>query len=87
MCGELGLPVRLQPPRMSEIERWQGACISSTSRLLLPADELRWAPPGHEGPAGTERARVFAEQHPLVRRLEAAVMERILHESEPVPLP
>lgn len=85
VCGELGVPLVLEPPKMSDIERWQGAFISSTSRLLLPADELRWALPGHGGPGGTERVRVFPEQHPLVRRLEAAVMARILQESEQLP--
>lgn len=29
--------------------------------------------------------RVLKEQHPVIRQLEAAVMDRILQESEPVP--
>jgi hypothetical protein len=72
---------------MSDIEEWQGAFISSTSRLLLPADELLWAPQGDAGLEGPDRVRAFGEQHPLVRRLEAAVAERILRDSERVPLP
>lgn len=39
--------MRLEPPRLEDIGRWDGALLSSTSRLLLPIDELRWAPPGH----------------------------------------
>ncbi len=77
--------MRLEPPSLSTIESWDGAFISSTSRLLLPADELRWAPPG-DGGSG-ERVRSFGAQHELVRRLEAAVMDGIMKESEAVPLP
>ncbi|GBF93598.1 hypothetical protein Rsub_06318 [Raphidocelis subcapitata] len=87
VCRDLGLPVRLEPPQLSQIAEWDGALISSTSRLLLPADEVRWAPPGHGGPGGTERVRAFDRGHPIVAELEAAVMARILLESEPVPLP
>jgi len=89
-CADLGIPVRLTPPLLSQIDEWQGAFISSTSRLLLPADELRWQPPEQpsEPPSecteGGQRVRVFPEQHGLVRRLEVAVMEGILAESEEV---
>jgi hypothetical protein len=78
--------VRLEPPRLADAGAWDGAFISSTSRLLLPADELRWAPPGHGSAGGTERVRVFAPQHPTVVALEAAVAARILRDSEPLPL-
>ncbi len=36
------MPVQLQPPRLSDIDSWQGAFISSTSRLLLPACEVQY---------------------------------------------
>jgi hypothetical protein len=81
------VPVRLEPPRLAEAMAWQGALISSTSRLLLPVDELSWAPHGAGGDGGeAHRERVWAEQDPLVRRLEAAVIEHVLRESEPLPL-
>lgn len=39
--------MRLQPPRLADIDSWQGAFISSTSRLLLPACEVTYeAVPG-----------------------------------------
>jgi hypothetical protein len=86
-CAELGLPVRLEPPRLADAPRWDGAFVSSTSRLLLPADELRWAPPGHGAAGGTERVRAFDRSNKTVRELEAAVAARILRESEPLPSP
>lgn len=34
--------MQLQPPCISDIDSWQGAFISSTSRLLLPACEVQY---------------------------------------------
>jgi len=45
--------VVLQPPQLSEIDTWQGAFISSTSRLLLPACEVQY-----EQPHGQHRTKV-----------------------------
>ncbi|KAI8464193.1 MAG: hypothetical protein J3K34DRAFT_123071 [Monoraphidium minutum] len=45
VCHDLGLPVHLRPPKISEAPEWQAAFISSTSRLLLPADEVSWVAP------------------------------------------
>lgn len=42
VCREQGVPVQLQPPRLGDIDSWQGAFISSTSRLLLPACEVQY---------------------------------------------
>jgi hypothetical protein len=48
VCQELDVPVKLQPPKLSAIDSWQGAFISSTSRLLLPAGEVLFEEPsGH----------------------------------------
>lgn len=96
VCRELGVPVELQPPNLADAAAWDAAFISSTSRLLLPADELRWhaAAAGGGGEAGAgaagageERVRRFGGQCELAARLEAAVAARILADSEPVPLP
>lgn len=34
-----GIPVVLEPPRLADLNRWEGCFITSTSRLLLPVDE------------------------------------------------
>jgi branched-subunit amino acid aminotransferase/4-amino-4-deoxychorismate lyase len=40
VCEREGIPVVLSPPRLADAaEKWEGAMISSTSRLLLPIDE------------------------------------------------
>jgi hypothetical protein len=41
--------VQLQAPQMSDIDSWQGAFISSTSRLLLPACEVQYEKEGQPG--------------------------------------
>lgn len=53
VCREQGVPVQLQPPRLLDIDSWQGAFISSTSRLLLPACEVQYS-----DAAGQPRKRV-----------------------------
>jgi len=40
-CHLLGIEVMFQHPRIQEVKDWQGAFISSTSRLLMPVDVLR----------------------------------------------
>jgi hypothetical protein len=54
VCADEGIPVHLRPPLLSEVDTWEGAFISSTSRLLLPLHELVYpAPPQHTPGAGT----------------------------------
>lgn len=48
VCREQGVPVQLQPPQLADIDSWQGAFISSTSRLLLPACIVQYQGPGQE---------------------------------------
>ena len=41
VCEREGIPVVLKPPKLAEAaSKWEGALISSTSRLMLPIDEL-----------------------------------------------
>jgi thiol oxidase len=40
VCERERIPVVLVPPRLAGAAAWEGALISSTSRLLLPIDEL-----------------------------------------------
>ena len=46
VCEREGIPVVLTPPQLADAARWEGAMISSTSRLLLPVDELYVPQPG-----------------------------------------
>ncbi|GAB4821805.1 hypothetical protein N2152v2_008851 [Parachlorella kessleri] len=72
-----GIPVVLEAPRLQDIDLWEGAFISSTSRLVLPLDELaapEWDPP-------------LIKQWPrdgTVARLEQLVLQEIEAFSEPL---
>jgi 5,10-methenyltetrahydrofolate synthetase len=42
ICQRHDIPFRLEPPRMTDlVHGWAGAFLTSTSRLLLPVDEVR----------------------------------------------
>ena len=40
VCEREGIPLVLEPPSLASVAEWEGALVSSTSRLLLPIDEL-----------------------------------------------
>ena len=40
VCRNEGIPVVLRPPRLDGAGEWNGAIVSSTSRLALLVDEL-----------------------------------------------
>ncbi len=40
VCEREGIPVVLSPPNLADADKWEGALISSTSRLALPIDEI-----------------------------------------------
>ena len=92
-----GIPVVLTPPRLADLDSWEGCFISSTSRLLLPVDELLLLlPPGHGAAAGMAGANgagrsgapsVGGRRFPgggLVRRLEGLVLREVQATSEPL---
>ena len=58
VCEREGIPVVLAPPRLADAGRWEGALISSTSRLLLPIDEL-YAPAEGEPTGEPDLRRTF----------------------------
>jgi len=40
ICEKEKIPIVLRPPTLDDIDQWEGALISSTSRLALPIDEV-----------------------------------------------
>ena len=40
-CKAHDVKVHLQPPRVGDVESWNGCIVSSTSRLALPVDEVQ----------------------------------------------
>lgn len=92
-----GGAVVLEPPRLADLEAWDGCFITSTSRLLLPVDEAGVFPEGGSAASaaadadadGTgasrplQRVRRF-ERGGLVQRLEALVLAELERRSEPL---
>jgi len=39
-CAQAGIGVVLSPPNVADVARWEGAFVTSTSRLVLPIDVL-----------------------------------------------
>lgn len=76
-ADRLGVPVVLKPPHISDVEAWEGAFVSSTSRLLLPVDEISL--PDEDPPQNIKYHRST-----LVEQLENAVMEDVQSCSEPI---
>ncbi len=42
VCAQMGIPVIEEAPHISTIKSWIGCAVSSTSRMLLPINELRF---------------------------------------------
>jgi len=77
VCEREGIPVVLQPPKLADASKWEGALISSTSRLMLPIDEL-YLP--REGEASLQADRIAAFDNgpgSLAARLKAMVQAEV----------
>lgn len=86
VCAAEGIPVDETPPRLTDLESWQGVLISSTSRLALPVD---WVGVPKEGQAFDAAAGDVARSlaYPdgsLTKRIVALVAARVLDASTPV---
>jgi branched-subunit amino acid aminotransferase/4-amino-4-deoxychorismate lyase len=73
VCAREGIPVVLSPPMLASAAAWEGALISSTSRLLLPVDRLYV--PAEGAPSGEADLRRSFECGPasLAARLRELV--------------
>ena len=84
VCERERIPVVLEAPDLKDVDRWEGCLLSSTSRLLLPVDEL-YRPA--EGAATTrgELVRAF-DNAPgsLAERLRELVAAEVAAHSEAV---
>eukprot|EP00899_Mesostigma_viride_P028494 jgi/Mesvir1/882/Mv17448-RA.1 len=83
VCDKAGIPVRLEAPKVADVARWQGAFISSTSRLVLPVGEIHHrvgAVPGDVAPsAGANEGDVQVHRYEdsLVYTIERLVLEQM----------
>lgn len=70
VCEAEGIPVRLEPPSLLEVDDWEGAMVSSTSRLATFIDKFYY--PTEEG----TKEKDFTDA-PLTRRIAALVQGAI----------
>jgi hypothetical protein len=77
----MGIPVRLSAPQISEAGTWESAFITSTSRLVLPIDELSLFHPGsHDNPY----QRILLTKHTVTDQIRERVLAAIRANSEPI---
>jgi thiol oxidase len=82
VCEREGVPVSTsEPPMIKDVERWEGCMISSTSRLLLPVDEL-YMPEENKPSRGENIIRTFEYgDGDLAVRLSSLVLAEVLAHS------
>eukprot|EP00038_Savillea_parva_P006498 m.164162 g.164162 ORF g.164162 m.164162 type:complete len:445 (-) comp12390_c0_seq1:52-1386(-) len=81
VCADLGIPVVLKPPKTASYATWEGAFITSTSRLVLPIDTLVMPlldpPVEHTFSSASDDTSV-------AHRIAHAVLQRAQDESAPL---
>ena len=80
-----GVVVVLQPPLLKDLNEWEAAFLSSTSRLLLPIDEISIPSSSSTGSSGAEETSSFTtktfERTALVERLVMGVNDEVAREN------
>lgn len=76
VCAKHNIPLDLTPPRLDEITTWEGAFISSTSRLALPVDWIGFPQEGKPFNPTTDPSHAFASQ-PLTQRVAELVRQDV----------
>ncbi|GMF19028.1 unnamed protein product [Phytophthora fragariaefolia] len=79
VCAEHGIPVKLTPPTLDDVEKWQGCFISSTSRLVLGAKSLEYEHPKTK----SSMTRTFPS-HPILDQITTAVRDSVIGKSTEV---
>ena len=84
VCAREGVPVEFRAPDVEAAGTWDGALVSSTSRLLLPVDEL-YAPAEGEPSRPGDLLRAFDNgDGALAAKLAALVAAEVEAHSSPV---
>eukprot|EP00967_Tisochrysis_lutea_P124984 scaffold209587_cov30-Tisochrysis_lutea.AAC.3 len=84
VCEREGVPVVFRPPNLAECQEWDAAFVSSTSRLLLPVNEL-YVPESGKRSVDSDVRRTF-EYSPtaLAIRLRDMVVGEVEAHSVPI---
>lgn len=78
VCKREGIPVVLEPPSIHCVDRWQGAAIASTSRLLLPVHVLEYQRDAKKHFKEFD----YSDSGNLLSRLEQLVLAEVKDRSE-----
>ena len=84
VCARERIPVVLEPPDLKDVAKWEGCLISSTSRLLLPVDELYQPAEGAPSKAGNLVRAFDNAPGSLAARLQDLVAAEVKAHSEVV---
>jgi len=84
VCARERIPVVLEPPDLKDVAKWEGCLISSTSRLLLPVDELYQPAEGAPSKAGDLVSAFDNAPGSLAARLQDLVAAEVEAHSEVV---
>ena len=76
MCEKHGIRIILEAPRVDTIPEWSGAFVTSTSRLVLPIDELVF-----DGEDGSSMMVQYSEDS-IVCRIRCLVFQEMERASE-----
>eukprot|EP01097_Dermamoeba_algensis_P009980 TRINITY_DN719_c0_g1_i16.p2 TRINITY_DN719_c0_g1~~TRINITY_DN719_c0_g1_i16.p2 ORF type:complete len:206 (+),score=70.95 TRINITY_DN719_c0_g1_i16:389-1006(+) len=79
VAGEQQIPVVFEHPNISELSLWEGAFITSTSRAVLPIDEL------YEMQETESQVKLITmKQSPLIQKVKALVFKAMEDKSIPI---
>lgn len=71
VCEREGITVKMEAPRLQDVDQWEGAMVSSTSRLALPIEEFIFT----DAEGNTVHTKF--ENDTLTRKIERLVQEEI----------
>jgi len=78
VCRREGIQVRLEAPSIHNVDKWQGAAIASTSRLLLPVHVIEY----QKESKPHKKQFQYSKGRSLLGRLEQLVLAEVEHCSE-----
>lgn len=87
VCEREGIPIVRRPPAVADASRWEGALLSSTSRLALPVDELYVPAQGQPSVPSDLRATFNTAPGSLATRLADWVRTEVEAHSTEIPMP
>jgi len=84
VCQKHNIPVVLQPPIFTTDNNWDGALISSTSRLALPIDAIYIPKDGQPSKHPTDLYKEFNIDNSLAKRIQSLVAKEVEDRSSPI---